>query len=40
MPGIASLINKSIDEIEAELDQLGKPVSVDSGVIVYFLFNN
>ncbi|KAL0553001.1 hypothetical protein IC582_006883 [Cucumis melo] len=35
MPGIASLINKSIDEIEAELDQLGKPVSVDSGAQLY-----
>lgn len=40
MPGIASLIDKSIDEIEAELNQLGKPVAIDSGVIIYFLFNN
>ncbi|KAG7011512.1 Dynamin-related protein 1E, partial [Cucurbita argyrosperma subsp. argyrosperma] len=31
MPGIACLINKSIDEIEAELHQLGKPVAIDSG---------
>ncbi|XP_031737515.1 dynamin-related protein 1E isoform X2 [Cucumis sativus] len=35
MPGIASLINKSIDEIEAELDHLGKPVSIDSGAQLY-----
>lgn len=33
MPGILSLVNKTIDEIETELDHLGKPAAVDAGVI-------
>lgn len=32
IPSITSLINKSIDELEAELDHLGRPVAVDAGV--------
>lgn len=32
IPGIASFINKSIDELEAELAHLGRPVAVDAGV--------
>jgi hypothetical protein len=32
IPGITSLINRSIDELEAELDHLGRPVAVDAGV--------
>lgn len=32
MPGITSLINRSIDELEAELDHLGRPAAIDSGV--------
>lgn len=32
IPSITSLINKSIDELEAELDHLGRPIAVDAGV--------
>lgn len=32
IPGITSLINRSIDELESELDHLGRPVAVDAGV--------
>ena len=32
IPEIASLINKNIDELEAELDQLGRPVAIDAAV--------
>lgn len=32
IPGIISLINKTIDELETELDYLGRPVAVDAGV--------
>lgn len=32
IPGIASLINKNINELEAELNYLGRPVAIDSGV--------
>ena len=32
IPGIISLINKGIDEMEAELDRLGRPIAVDAGV--------
>ena len=32
LPGIQSLINKSIDDIEKELDYLGRPVAVNAGV--------
>ncbi|KAI4327230.1 hypothetical protein L6164_019718 [Bauhinia variegata] len=35
IPGIASLINRSIDELEAELNQLGRPVAVDAGAQLY-----
>ena len=44
IPGIASLINRSIDELEAELDHLGRPVAIDAGVrnlhlcYLFFLF--
>ncbi|KAJ8774123.1 hypothetical protein K2173_009554 [Erythroxylum novogranatense] len=31
MPGITSLVNKSIDELEAQLDHLGTPVTIDTG---------
>jgi len=34
IPGIQSLINKTIAEIEAELSRLGKPIAADDGVIV------
>lgn len=42
IPGLQSLINKTIAELEAELSRLGKPIATDTGVrikIVYFLFS-
>ncbi|KAJ7952632.1 putative Dynamin [Quillaja saponaria] len=35
IPGIASLINRSIGELETELDQLGRPVAIDAGARLY-----
>ncbi|XP_059442425.1 phragmoplastin DRP1E-like isoform X2 [Corylus avellana] len=35
IPGIALLINRSIDELEAELDHLGRPVPIDAGAQLY-----
>ncbi|KAH9607479.1 hypothetical protein KSS87_019376 [Heliosperma pusillum] len=35
IPSITSLINKTIDELEAELDRLGRPVGVDAGAQLY-----
>ncbi|KAK9266866.1 hypothetical protein L1049_027125 [Liquidambar formosana] len=35
IPSIASLINKSIDELESELDHLGRPVAIDAGAQLY-----
>ncbi|KAK7263344.1 hypothetical protein RJT34_30932 [Clitoria ternatea] len=35
IPGIASLINRSINELEAELARLGRPVAVDAGAQLY-----
>ncbi|XP_059656716.1 phragmoplastin DRP1E-like [Cornus florida] len=35
IPSIISLINTSIDELEAELDHLGRPVTVDAGAQLY-----
>lgn len=35
IPSITSLINKSIDELESELDHLGRPVAVDGGAQLY-----
>lgn len=35
IPGIISIVNRSIDELEAELDHLGRPVAVDAGVGAY-----
>jgi len=32
IPGIQSLISKTINEIETELTRLGKPVAADAGV--------
>ncbi|KAJ4836389.1 Dynamin- protein 1E [Turnera subulata] len=31
IPAITSLINKSIDELEAELNHLGRPIAIDAG---------
>ncbi|KAK3016759.1 hypothetical protein RJ639_006432 [Escallonia herrerae] len=35
IPGMMSLINKSIDDLEEELNHLGKPAAVDSGAQLY-----
>jgi hypothetical protein len=35
IPSITSLINKSIDELESEMDHLGRPVAVDAGAQLY-----
>lgn len=35
IPGIQSLINKSIAELESELQRLGKPIAADSGVSLF-----
>lgn len=32
IPSIIALINKTIDELNAELDRIGRPIAVDSGV--------
>ena len=37
IPGIQSLISKTIAEIEAELSRLGKPIAADDGVILLFI---
>ncbi|KAH0766116.1 hypothetical protein KY285_001987 [Solanum tuberosum] len=35
IPSITSLVNKSIDELESELDHLGRPIAVDAGAQLY-----
>ncbi|XP_020114797.1 dynamin-related protein 1E-like [Ananas comosus] len=35
IPSITSLINKTIDELESEMDNLGRPVAVDAGAQLY-----
>ncbi|KAK9667912.1 hypothetical protein RND81_13G020300 [Saponaria officinalis] len=35
LPGIASMINRSIDDIESELNHLGRPVPIDEGTLLY-----
>ncbi|KZV18911.1 dynamin-related protein 1E-like [Dorcoceras hygrometricum] len=35
IPSITSLITKSIDELESELDHLGRPIAVDAGAQLY-----
>ncbi|XP_047979601.1 phragmoplastin DRP1E-like isoform X1 [Salvia hispanica] len=35
IPSITSLINKSIDELEAEMDHLGRPIALDAGAQLY-----
>lgn len=32
IPSIAAMINKTIDDIEAELNQIGRPLANDAGV--------
>lgn len=39
IPGIQSLISKTISELETELSRLGKPIAADAGVSsIYFAF--
>ncbi|KAF6135594.1 hypothetical protein GIB67_015447 [Kingdonia uniflora] len=35
IPSITSMVNKSIDELEAEMDHLGRPIAVDAGAQLY-----
>nr|GLL32316.1 dynamin-related protein 1C [Ipomoea trifida] len=35
IPGIIALINKTIDELNAELDRIGRPIGVDGGAQLY-----
>ncbi|XP_076892954.1 phragmoplastin DRP1E-like [Bidens hawaiensis] len=35
IPNITSMINKGIEEMEAELDRLGRPIAVDAGAQLY-----
>ncbi|CAL9211337.1 unnamed protein product [Musa hybrid cultivar] len=35
IPSIVALINKTIDELEAELDRLGRPIGADGGAQLY-----
>ncbi|KAL8495753.1 hypothetical protein ACS0TY_019755 [Phlomoides rotata] len=37
IPSITSLINKSIEELESELDHLGRPISFDAGAQLYMI---
>lgn len=37
IPSITSLINKTIDELEAEMNHIGRPIALDAGVRFYFL---
>lgn len=38
IPGLQSLINKTIVELEGELTRLGKPIAADAGVRNFLLF--
>nr|XP_004516265.2 dynamin-related protein 1E-like [Cicer arietinum] len=35
IPSITSLINRSIEELESEMDHLGRPIAVDAGAQLY-----
>uniref|UniRef100_A0A0D6R1X6 Dynamin-type G domain-containing protein n=1 Tax=Araucaria cunninghamii TaxID=56994 RepID=A0A0D6R1X6_ARACU len=35
IPNIVSLINKTVDELEREMDHLGRPIAVDAGAQLY-----
>ncbi|MCL7035623.1 hypothetical protein MKW94_003407, partial [Papaver nudicaule] len=37
IPGIQSLINKSIADLESELGHLGKPIAADAGGKLYLI---
>lgn len=40
IPGIQSLISKSIAELESELSRLGKPIAADAGVSFLVVLGN
>ncbi|KAF9612651.1 hypothetical protein IFM89_003093 [Coptis chinensis] len=40
IPNITSLINKTIDELESEMDHLGRPIALDAGKEGEFIFPN
>ncbi|RCV43717.1 hypothetical protein SEVIR_9G321500v4 [Setaria viridis] len=37
IPSITSLINKTIDELESEMDHLGRPIASDAGAQLYLI---
>ncbi|GAB4828707.1 Phragmoplastin drp1c [Ancistrocladus abbreviatus] len=39
IPGIVSMINKAIDEINAELDRIGRPVAAEGGAQLYTILD-
>ncbi|CAA2956169.1 dynamin-related protein 1E-like [Olea europaea var. sylvestris] len=39
IPSITSLINKTIEELESELDHLGRPVAIDAGAQLYTILD-
>ena len=39
IPSITSFINKTIDELESEMDHLGRPIAVDAGVSFFHLIH-
>lgn len=38
IPGIQSLISKTVSELETELSRLGKPIAADAGVSFYLFY--
>ncbi|KAF8407584.1 hypothetical protein HHK36_006718 [Tetracentron sinense] len=39
IPSIIALINKTIDELEADLDRLGRPIGIDAGAQLYTILD-
>ncbi|XP_073012505.1 phragmoplastin DRP1E-like isoform X2 [Typha latifolia] len=39
IPSIISLVNRTIDELETEMDKIGKPVAVDAGAQLYTILD-
>ncbi|CAN1310302.1 Phragmoplastin DRP1E [Linum perenne] len=37
IPSITSMINKTIEELESEMDHLGRPIAVDAGAQLYMI---
>jgi hypothetical protein len=40
IPSIAAMVNKTIDDIEAELNQIGRPLANDAGVSTTSVLEN